>query len=122
MCYSCTNNHDAANSRNRFYPEANQQCGFAGEFEGRYQQKTQCFTYCMKRETGVVGSRVDVERRCEPTCQEYNGNPHMSYLIDKVSCCIGNLCNHQYRRSPHILLIYFVASLVFFNKIIFKYF
>jgi hypothetical protein len=114
MCYSCTNNHDAANSRNRFYPEANAQCGFAGEFYGRNQQKSQCFTYCMKRETGVVGSRVDVERRCEPTCQEYDGNPQMSYLIDKVSCCVGNLCNGSDKIITNKSYILLLSLIIYF--------
>jgi hypothetical protein len=66
-----------------------------------------------KRETGIVGSKIDVERRCEPNCQEYNGNTRMRYLIDKVSCCVGNLCNESTRPKSFntIYLFFFILFL-----------
>lgn len=71
-----------------------------------------------KKEVGIVGSRVDVERRCEPTCQEYNGNTQANYLIDRVSCCVGNYCNQDVRIRSNVflstLLVIFPLGLVFF--------
>ena len=50
LCYTCTNNYDAANSRSKFYPfQASEDCGFNYAFNpnGQYVQKTPCYTYCM---------------------------------------------------------------------------
>ncbi|CAF0732545.1 unnamed protein product [Brachionus calyciflorus] len=99
-CYKCTNNYDTANSRGK-YEKATNDCGFGNQFNprGSLVQKELCYTYCIKKEIGIVGGRIDVERRCEPTCQEYNGNTRMRYLIDRVSCCVGNACNSAKRTA-----------------------
>ena len=119
-CYSCTNNVDTALSRSK-YQQATPDCGFANEFKssGSNVQRVPCYTYCMKKETGIVGSKIDVERRCEPTCQEYNGNAKIKYLIDKVSCCYGNLCNVQSRLQAKKIFvsIFMVYSLMLTLKI-----
>ncbi|RNA23803.1 hypothetical protein BpHYR1_036185 [Brachionus plicatilis] len=93
-CYKCTNNHRLANTRGK-YDLANDDCGFGNRFNPRssHVKKELCYTYCLKKEVGIVGGRIDVERRCEPTCQEFNGNTKINYLVDRVSCCIGNTCN-----------------------------
>jgi hypothetical protein len=62
----------------------------------------------LKRETGIVGAKINVERRCEPTCQEYNGNTRLNFLIDKISCCVGNYCNKQTINKSNILHIIYL--------------
>ena len=111
-CYSCTNNVDTAHTRSK-YQQASPDCGFSNDFKpsGSNVQRVPCYTYCMKKETGIVGSKIDVERRCEPTCQEYNGNAKIKYLIDKVSCCYGNLCNREIRLDSAKFFIVFLIFL-----------
>ena len=60
--------------------------------------------FLKKKEVGISGSKVDVERSCTPSCQEYNGNTRVNYLIDRVSCCRGNYCNSQTILKANILL------------------
>lgn len=115
-CYSCSNNIDTAYSRSK-YQSATADCGFSDSFNpsNPLVQRVPCYTYCMKKETGIVGSKIDVERRCEPTCQEYNGNTKIKYLVDKVSCCFGNLCNHDVILHSNLRLIFFLIFSLLIN-------
>lgn len=65
-----------------------------------------------------MGSRVDVERRCEPSCQEFDGNKKTKYIIDRVSCCTGNLCNAEQSlnsQPKHIIFTFLVFNIISFQ-------
>ncbi len=112
-CYSCTNDFNTPGE----FGQATEACGFGNDFNyaDTNVKVVECYTYCQKREIGISGSRVEIERSCNPTCQEYNGNTRVNYLVDRVSCCKGNYCNSQTILKSHnlIYLISFVCVNVF---------
>jgi len=114
-CYSCTNNFNTPGK----YGQATEGCGFGNDFNHADSnvKVVECHTFCQKREIGISGSRVETERSCNPTCQEYNGNTRVNYLIDRVSCCTGNYCNSLPILKSHYLiyLISFIFVKAFLN-------
>ena len=75
-----------------------------------------------KRETGIFGYTLDIERRVK-TCKQSDSsysieNTNPKYIIDRISCCTTNLCNdatseHQLiKKIANNLLLAIISSII----------
>jgi hypothetical protein len=104
-CYTCTNDNSIIQTNVNYpndaynYRSSLKDCGSTFLASNPLIEQKMCNTSCMKRETGIYGYSLNIERRCVKTCAASDSsysieNTNPKYIIDRISCCSNNLCNH----------------------------